>query len=757
MKNRLAILILVSYVACDILLTLIAFGLYSPDIKFNLGQVYEHVHWINYSYLSHPSEFLVFVCIRITIILIGIFLRLNCGGRYMHNLFLPILGFFIFTWTVTLIKLLAFAEYSTQLTYIGVWLSIVWNIAATALLFPLWYLVICSSFLIKYDTVTTDILLQTSVETKSGVEQQSAIKNLGTAEHVIKLLTYCRQQWLWFSTGFLFLLIYSLARVFIPNYNGEVISNIYDRNGLSALTNSVFKICGLSLISTVFGGLRAGCFEYAAALVNRQIRTDFFKSVVKQEIGFFDATKTGEIVSRLSADCQSMSHIVATNINLFLRNGVMLIGGLVFMFTLSWRLTLASFIFVPLIGYITKLYGAYYDRLSERTQASIAKANQVAEEVFSTIRTVRSFACEEREIHRFRQYLNKTLSYNRRASLGYMGYMWTNELCDNIILVGILFYGGHLVLSGKLASENFIKLLLYQLQLGENLYNLGVFFTGIMESVGASRKVFEYMLRKPNEYQGGTSKMLGLGEIRFDSVCFAYPSRPGIGVLENVSFAIKPGETVALVGPSGSGKTSIVSLIEHFYEATSGDIYIDDVSIKNFDHEFLHQKIAMVAQEPVLYSGSVRDNILYGCESATEEDMIKAAKDANVHDFILETEKGYDTECGEKGVQMSGGQKQRIAIARALVRNPAILILDEATSALDAESEHLVQEAINRCAVNRTVIIIAHRLSTVEEADRIIVISNGHVAQVCCCTWSPTFIAAELLMDYFSKVAIVIC
>ncbi|EJW83268.1 ATP-binding cassette sub-family B member 9, partial [Wuchereria bancrofti] len=197
----------------------------------------------------------------------------------------------------------------------------------------------------------------------------------------------------------------------------------------------------------------------------------------------------------------------------------------------------------------------------------------------------------------------------------------------------------------------------------------------------------------------------------------------------DVSFTVHPGQTVALVGPSGGGKSSIVSLIEHFYECDKGCVLIDGNPVADYDHEYIHQKIALVAQDPILYEGTVRDNIVYGCDWATEEDVLNAAKIANAHNFIMETEKQYDTNCGEKGVQLSGGQKQRIAIARALVRHPAILILDEATSALDAESEHVIQDAIAQCSKDKTVIVIAHRLSTVENADQIIVINKGRVVQ----------------------------
>uniref|UniRef100_A0A8R1DK56 ABC transporter domain-containing protein n=1 Tax=Caenorhabditis japonica TaxID=281687 RepID=A0A8R1DK56_CAEJA len=373
----------------------------------------------------------------------------------------------------------------------------------------------------------------------------------------------------------------------------------------------------------------------------------------------------------------------------------------------------------------------------------------MAEEVLSTMRTVRSFACEKRELKRFEGLLSSTLNVNRKRALAYMGYTWNNEFSDNAILVAVLFYGGHLVMSGKMEKEELITFLLYQMQLGENLYNLSYVMSGLMEAVGASRKVFALMSREPHFQLDGTQKPLVNGNILFESVSFTYPSRPNNPVLSDLTLNIKAGETVALVGPSGGGKSSIVSLIEHFYEPSDGTVTLDGVPIKDINHVYYHQKIALVAQEPILYDGSVRHNILYGCDFATEDDMLNASKMANVHDFVSELEKGYDTNCGEKGVQMSGGQKQRIAIARALVRNPAVLILDEATSALDTESESLVQQALSRCAQERTVIIIAHRLSTIEKADKIAVIVKGRLVQ----TGTHTDLMNETDGMYYSLVS----
>ncbi|KAM3721890.1 ABC-type oligopeptide transporter ABCB9 [Dirofilaria immitis] len=653
-------------------------------------------------------------------------LKINREHSWLEKCFISLVGLFILNWTFSLIKLLAFSEKIAQFAYFGIWLNIIWNVLAAALIIVIW------NFAFRINTSWGYHSL-TSGETRDSTSRLQGTKDefnrFGTYQHIIRLLQYCKYQWKWFASGFFFLIIYSLSRVFIPYFTGRVLSNIVQTRGFAVLIRSVLLMSVLTFVSTIAGGLRGGSFSYATALVNRRMRSDLFSSLVEQEIGFFDATNTGEITSRLTADCETMSSTISTNLNVFLRNSVMLLGSMVFMTTLSWRLSLVNFIVVPIVGFVTKVYGTYYDLLTEKTQGTIATSNHVAEEVISTMRTVRSFACEKREAKKFEQRLDETLHLNKKKAIVYMGYMWTTELCDSVIMIAVLFYGGHLVLSGKMTVDNLISFLLYQMQLGENLYNISYVFTGLMESVGASRKVFEYMLRKPKILQVGTKKTQINGEVKFDSVCFTYASRPNNPVLQDVSFTVHPGQTVALVGPSGGGKSSIVSLIEHFYECEKGWVLIDGNPVADYDHEYIHQKIALVAQDPILYEGTVRDNIVYGCDWATEEDVLNAAKIANAHNFIMETEKQYDTNCGEKGIQMSGGQKQRIAIARALVRRPAILILDEATSALDAESEHVIQDAIAQCSRDKTVIVIAHRLSTVENADQIIVINKGRVVQ----------------------------
>ncbi|XP_039658996.1 ATP-binding cassette sub-family B member 9-like [Perca fluviatilis] len=305
--------------------------------------------------------------------------------------------------------------------------------------------------------------------------------------------------------------------------------------------------------------------------------------------------------------------------------------------------------------------------------------------------------------------------------------MWISELA---LEVAILYYGGHLVITGQMSSGSLISFFIYMLELGECLQNIASVYTGLMQGVGAAEKVFEYLDREPKHPADGTEAPdTCTGVVEFKDIKFAYPTRPETEILKGVSFTLRPGEVTALVGPSGSGKSSCVSLLENFYLPQQGQVLLDGKPIHTFQHDYLHSKVALVGQEPVLFARTVEENITYGLTDVPMETVVQAAIEANAHDFITSLSTGYGTNVGEKGTQLSGGQKQRVAIARALIRNPRVLILDEATSALDAESEHIVQKALNNIMQERTVLVIAHRLSTVEKADNIIVIDRGHVAE----------------------------
>ncbi|KAF7632331.1 hypothetical protein Mgra_00008256 [Meloidogyne graminicola] len=739
----------------DLFFTILSLGFYNdeqPFSNFNISQINDYIMLKDgYSFICSPFDFLVLLLLRslllffIPLLLISLpFLqRINYSERIFSkfaNYFL--IGLQICNFSFSLIKLLAFSERDQQLYFLGVWLNIVWNIIGFVFLHALYEFCLLHSIspqtnfstALPYQQLIDDsntIIINNGNIGNGHEEGCNTQLRISTWEHIYCLLGYCLHVWNWLLVGFFFLIIYASARVFVPLYTAQVISRIVHTRDVHQFFDSVLFMSLLLLVVTLFGGLRAGTLNYTTAQINLLMRRDLFRSIISQEIAFFDQAQTGEILSRLISDCETMSATISTNVNILLRNGLMVIGSVFFMMGMSWRLTLLTIIVIPPITFFTKLYSSYYDSLSEKTQQTKSDANRVAEEVFGCMRNIRAFASEQKEQNRFECHLYRTLKINKKKSMALAGFQWVNELANNCILVAILSYGGHLVISGRMTADQMLAFMLYQLQLGENFYMLNNVGTSLMECVGASRKVFEYMKRIPKIKldKGEFIPEKINGKIEFCQVGFSYPTRPNTN---NLSFSILPGEVVALVGPSGAGKSSIIALLEHFYEPLSGQILLDDFPIEQYEHKYFHKIVSLVSQEPTLYACSVRENILYGCEENefTMEDVIKAAELANIHNFVKNSEFGYETKCGENGVQMSGGQKQRIAIARALVRNPIVLILDEATSALDSESEHIIQESIMLCKKGRTVILIAHRLSTVEKADRIIVLDGGSIVQM---------------------------
>ncbi|PFX32325.1 ATP-binding cassette sub-family B member 9 [Stylophora pistillata] len=545
-----------------------------------------------------------------------------------------------------------------------------------------------------------------------------------------RLMSYCKPDLPYISLASVFLLLAATGEIFIPYYTGQVIDAIAIDKDKTKFLNAIVIMTLISLGTAIAAGLRGGLFNLIAARFTKRISNFLFGSIVKQEIGFFDSTKTGDIVSRLSSDTTKMSDQVGLNINVFLRNCVQSIGTCVFMFKLSWKLTIVTLVGLPLVALISDIYGDYYKKLATEVQEETAKANEIAAEVVSSMKTVRSFANEDGEYERYKSKQDGIYRLKVKESFLYGGYRWWTEILSLAIDVIVLLYGGHLVINGDLTGGYLVSFILYLLQLSFYIDEVGEIYTGLMEAVGASQKVFELIDREPKIQNSGVVTPGEVsGEVTFQNVSFAYPTRPDITVLDKVSFSIKPGEVIALVGPSGGGKSTCISLLEHFYEPTSGEVLIDSIPVKNFDHKYLHNKVALVGQEPVLFARSVKENIAYGLGNDEIDQCLveNVSKLANAHSFISDMPQGYNTETGEKGLQLSGGQKQRVAIARALVRNPQILLLDEATSALDAESEHLVQDAIYKNLTGHTVMIVAHRLSTIEKADKIVVIDQGQV------------------------------
>ncbi|XP_060093773.1 antigen peptide transporter 2-like [Heteronotia binoei] len=463
--------------------------------------------------------------------------------------------------------------------------------------------------------------------------------------------------------------------------------------------------------------------------MNLRVRGLLFSSLVRQDLAFFQEVKTGDLTSRLSKDTTMMSESVPTNANIFLRSLIQAVWLYCFMLGLSPRLTLLTLIEIPLMMALQRVYDTRHQAFLQAIQDSLARSGEVVRETLSSIRTVRSFAMEEEESRRYDAALAETRRLKNQRDLEQALYLLVQRFIRLGVQLLILYSGYQQIQAGLLTKGNLISFILYQGDVGNHVETLVYVYGDLLSNVGAAEKVFEYLYREPGVRTDGTlAPAVPQGRVSFRNVSFCYPSCPDIQVLKNVSFELRPGEVTALVGLNGSGKSTCVALLERFYEPESGEILLDGTPLHEYEHKYLHSQVALVSQEPVLFSGSIRDNIAYGVEGCKEEDVIRAARDANAWEFIQDLEGGFNADVGEKGGQMSVGEKQRLAIARALLRNPKVLILDEATSALDVECEAAIQRSVVS-GRRRAVLVIAHRMQTVESADKILVLEGGTVVE----------------------------
>ena len=374
------------------------------------------------------------------------------------------------------------------------------------------------------------------------------------------------------------------------------------------------------------------------------------------------------------------------------------------------------------------VYGRMLRRVSKQVQDALARSSEVAEETLAGVRTVRAFAREEREVARYGTAVDESFALARhRARLGAVFTGGVSFLGYGAI-AAVLWYGGVLLSEGSLGFGDLTSFLLYTFTVAFSIGALSSLWSDFAKAAGASERVFELLDREP-EVEAGDTAGDGRGRVVLDGVHFAYPSRPGAPVLSGLTLGLEPGQVVALVGPSGGGKSTVAALLSRFYDPDEGVLSLDGRAFVELDAGWLREQVGVVSQEPILFATSIADNIRYGCADASDAAVEAAAAAANAREFVQDFPDGFETLVGERGVRLSGGQKQRIAIARALLKDPAVLVLDEATSALDAESEHLVQEALDRLMTGRTTLVIAHRLSTVRDADRVVVLDGGRVAE----------------------------
>lgn len=529
--------------------------------------------------------------------------------------------------------------------------------------------------------------------------------------------------------------IASLATVSISFFIGKVVKYGSLEKSSDKLHESLCKLLVAVISCAIFTSIRGGLFTLSCARLNSRIRSALFESLLRMEQGYFDKVRTGELSSRLNTDTTTMSSQISLNINILVRSIVQIIFVIGIMLWTSWKLTMVSFTMVPVSACIAQVYGRFYRKITKKTQNSLADASGVADEALSSMSTVKSMAGEDMVSRAYDTKLKTYLKLQTKEAGAYSLYASLTIFCPNAAMLATLAYGAYLTMHDEMQGDDLYSFILYQQTLGAAFQYLGDIYSGISAALGAADKVFELITRTPAmSISGSLAPKKFEGSITLENVSFRYPGRPDTLVLDNFSLKINPGEVVALVGPSGSGKSSIIKLVERLYDPFQGQISLDGCNISEYDRKWVCRKMALVGQEPVLFACSIKENIAYGLEGSekpTMEQIESAAKMANAHDFITALEDGYDTECGEKGMQLSGGQKQRIAIARAIVRNPSILLLDEATSALDAESEGVVQEAIDNMIAQQssTVLVVAHRLSTIQGASSIVVVRNGKLEE----------------------------
>ncbi|KAH0299196.1 hypothetical protein KCU84_g16304, partial [Aureobasidium melanogenum] len=561
----------------------------------------------------------------------------------------------------------------------------------------------------------------------------------GGQNEIWRLLKIARPELKVLSWAFLFLLISSSISMSLPFSIGKILdaaTKPAEDGGADLLFGMTMPVFYIALGSVLAIGAAA---NYGRIIILRivgerivtKLRSQLFRRTFIQNAEFFDANRTGDLISRLGSDTIIVGKSITQNVSDGLRSLVSAVAGFGLMGYVSLKLTGILALMFPPVAIGAFFYGRTIRTLSRRIQRNLGTLTKIAEERLGNVRTSQAFAGEQQEVHRYNTQVRKIFDLGKKEALISAVFFSSSGFMGNMTFLALLYFGGGMVKSGAISVGDLSSFLMYTAYAGSSLFGLSGFYSELMKGVGAASRLFELQDREPTiSPTKGDPVKSARGDIVFKNVSFAYPTRPAVPIFNELDFTIKQGTNVAIVAPSGAGKSTVASLIMRFYTPAEGHILIGERDITTMNAKQLRRKIGYVGQEPVLFSGTVAENIAYGRPLATRAEIIAAARQANCQ-FISDFPDGLETHVGARGTQLSGGQKQRLAIARALLKNPDILILDEATSALDAESETLVNQALNSLlAGNNTTISIAHRLSTIKRSDMIICIGNdGKVAE----------------------------
>jgi ABC-type multidrug transport system fused ATPase/permease subunit len=533
-----------------------------------------------------------------------------------------------------------------------------------------------------------------------------------------------------FYVGLVFLLLTGGTALAFPKLMGMLIDCVKNKDNAQAN----FIAGGLLVIlflQSIFSFFRLSLFVNFTENTLANLRLALYSNLIKLPMTFFSQKRVGELNSRISSDITQIQDTLTSTIAEFLRQSILIFGGIALLANESFKLTLLMLSVVPLVAVAAVIFGRFIRKYSKKVQDQVAESQVIVEETMQGISIVKAFANEWYEIARYNGKIKEIVKIAIKGGK-YRGYFASFIIfCLFGAIVAVVWFGVRLSISGEMSVGQLISFVLYSTFVGASFGGIAELYAQIQKAVGATERVFELLEEIPEKIKNtiSNSNEKIKGDVSFNKVAFYYPSRKEIQVLKEVSFNANFGQKIAIVGPSGAGKSTIASLLLRFYDINGGEISIDGKNIYDYDLETLRGNMSIVPQDVILFGGTIRENIAYGKPNATEDEIIKAAKQANAYQFIKGFPEKFETIVGERGIKLSGGQRQRIAIARALLKNPRILILDEATSSLDSESEKLVQEALEILMEGRTSIIIAHRLSTIRSADQIIVLDDGTIKE----------------------------
>ncbi len=536
------------------------------------------------------------------------------------------------------------------------------------------------------------------------------------------------------AIGIGLLFLSSMVFMIFPFLSGELINIAQGTSRYPVTLEEVgFLLVAVLVVQGFVSYYRVQLFARVSERGIAAVRTALYERLITLPVTFFEQTRTGELVSRLTADVEKLYNAFSITLAEFLRQVILLISGVIILGVLTPHLSLIMLATFPVIVVGAMFFGRYIRKLSKQRQEELAQTNVILSETMTTIQVVKAFTNEWFEAKRYRSAIDRTVS----VSLRYATARSLFAVFIITILFGSLFFiiwtGAVLLRDGEIDAGKLVSFVVYTAVIGGAIAGLGNFYTELLGAIGATERIREILDQVPETDLRETASPEPVrrpeGHIAIRNVVFRYPTRPDVTVLKGLSLDIPAGHKVALVGPSGAGKSTVIQLLQKFYALEQGDILVDGISIFDQPTRTYRSHVAIVPQEVLLFGGTIRENLHYGNPQATEADLVDAAKKANAWDFIRLFPDGLDTIVGERGVKLSGGQRQRIAIARAILKDPAILLLDEATSSLDAESEKVVQDALDKLMEGRTSIIVAHRLATVRHVDRIYVLENGSIVE----------------------------